>query len=145
MIGSLTCDSLPGPPIVGLWGMFERDRGNPSTPSPYCRITPSRLGTILLPFTCPNCSSSIDYSSERMREAHHDTRSGHGNYWCPTCGWRFYLNAKGIPYEGKVSETVAPSIVECITSDENGLTQVTQTKYDATRDDLMGTIAMAIS
>jgi len=118
---------LDGPSVCGFWGMFDSDFGDPNTNLPLCRITPTKVGSALLPFRCPRCDSAIDFSDSKRLEHYHDTRlTSNGkkrdNYWCPTCGNRFLINFVGRPLEGKLdSSGVAPSTVECITVGSDGL------------------------
>lgn len=119
---------LPGPTVCGFHGMFESDYGDPSSPKPYPRVTPSKVGSALLPFHCPCCDAVIDFSDSERREQFHDTRddaddSGkpRDNYWCPCCGQRFLLNLKGKPFKGNIDEHVAPAEVETIAVGEDGM------------------------
>lgn len=124
----MTHDSpyLPGPPVVGFWGLFENDFGSSSTPVPYCTVAPTKIGSALLPFHCPHCRAVVDFSDPRRREMFHDTRrwtSWRGlkkgtvknrHYWCPSCGARFFLDLAGTPLVGPLAPgTVAPSRVTC--------------------------------
>lgn len=124
----MSSEYLPGTPVIGFHGLFEEDYGDPQTPKPYCRVTPSRSGSTLLPFSCPRCHSSIDFSDSKNREAHHDTRSLNGkrqnNHFCPHCGLRFYLNEKGKEYNGALSSGVAPSTADCVVLGEDGNVEV---------------------
>jgi hypothetical protein len=116
---------IPGPTVCGFHGMFERDFGDDTTPKPYARVTPSRVGGALLPFHCPSCEAVVDFSDPARREHHHDSRetaSGkNDNYWCPSCSHRFYLNTKGKPFKGTIDEHVAPAEVETIAVGEDGM------------------------
>ena len=118
---------LAGPTICGLWGMFEDNFGLSSTPTPYARVTPSRVGDALLPFHCPGCGGVIDFSDAARREAFHDTRSGHDNYWCPRCGARFEINDAAAAASGAVTigaDGAATSIVEQVDRGRDGLLNV---------------------
>jgi len=97
---------LPGVPLCGFFGLFERDYGDPSTDPARCVIAPSRFGSVLLPFRCPRCSREIDFSDPARRADYRDARPGRGNYWCPTCGLRFQLDS-----HGKQVSASAPAIV----------------------------------
>ncbi len=132
---------LKGPSVVGFWGMFESDFGDPKTNSPYCRITPSSLGGVALPFRCPRCNEVLDqFSDSKTREKYHDTRevtakTGDGrtalvrrnNYWCPYCGYRFYLSSTPMQLTTPLPPgAVAPSSVECF--DDRGAHEGTRTQ-----------------
>lgn len=91
---------LPGRSVLGFWGLKEADYGCPDTPAPYDRVVPPSSGV----FPCSHCKHQIDFANPRRREHYHDTRvvevplAGgrrawvqRNNYWCPWCGWRFYL------------------------------------------------------
>ena len=117
---------LPGPAVCGLHGMFEENFGDPATSIPYCRVTPSRIGSSLLPFHCPRCKTAIDFSDAAKRECYHDTRdldrgAKRDNYWCPNCGLRFLLNLKGRTFDGDLDDGVASSVVECVTVGHDGM------------------------
>lgn len=112
---------LDGPSVCGFWGMFESDFGDPQTESPYCRITPSRVGSALMPFHCPRCKSVVDFTDPQRREDYHDTRKTLDNYWCPRCGYRFRLNLVGKPFKDRLSGGVASAVVESISIGSDGL------------------------
>jgi hypothetical protein len=115
---------LPGPTVCGFHGMFEADYGTPST-EPMPRVTPSRVGSALLPFHCPSCEAVVDFSDPTRRERHHDTREtasgARDNYWCPACSSRFLLNTKGKPFKGSIDEHVAPAEIETIAVGADGM------------------------
>ena len=119
---------LPGPTVCGFHGMFEADYGTPSS-EPMPRVTPSKVGSALLPFHCPCCDEVIDFSDPESRERYHDTRAIEGgkqrdNYWCPCCQQRFLLNLKGKPFKGSIDEDhVAPAEVETIAVGEDGMVE----------------------
>ncbi len=124
---------LPGPSVCGLYGYFEEDFGDPDTRSPYARITPSRIGAALLPFHCPRCKQVVDFSTPEQREHYHDTRVLDGkkrdNYFCPSCGNRFFLNMAGQPLNGRVGrDNGTPSIVEELVVGSNGTISIKKTK-----------------
>jgi hypothetical protein len=120
-----TSTYLPGPTVCGFHGLFEGDYGDPSTPTPYPRVTPSKAGSVLLPFHCPECDFVIDFSDRDGREHYHDTRETkrgkRDNYWCPSCGARFLLNLNGKPFEGTLTNGIAPAEVETIAVGEDGM------------------------
>jgi hypothetical protein len=125
---------LAGPTVCGLWSAFEQDFGDPNTDLPLCRVTPSRLGTTLLPFRCPRCSRPIDFSDSKTRESYHDKRVVDGkqrdNHWCPSCGARFTLNLKGQPYTG-AANGIAPATVECVVVGADGFTDIMRKTHGA--------------
>jgi hypothetical protein len=131
--------------------MFESDFGHPSN-GPMPRVTPSRLGSAMLPFYCPSCNAAIDFSNPERREHFHDTRIIAGkqrnNHWCPACGNRFVLNMKGQTFDGKLDNGVAKSIVEQITIGEDGLVDLkrsvmgTTSIFGSFRDYVVGVDAL---
>lgn len=116
---------LPGPPVAGFYGFFEADFGDPDSPTPYPRVTPTRICDAVLPFRCPRCKGKIDFTSPERREHYHDTRPQHDNHHCPACGMRFFLNP-GQPWSGgKLDEKgCAPSTVEYVSRKPSGLLEV---------------------
>jgi hypothetical protein len=89
---------LPGTPILGFHGLFEADYGDPNTKEPYVRVTPSKLGSLLLPFKCPECKQvNYEFSDARRRAMYKDPRPGRTNHWCPMCKVRFCLVEEGMP------------------------------------------------
>lgn len=120
---------LQGPAVCGFFGAFEEDYGTPQS-SALPRVTPTRVGSALLPFNCPSCDSKIDFSDRKRLESYHDTRVlgtvKKDNYWCPTCDARFVLNKKGIALNGPVSNDIAPSVVESVVLGDDGLVSVTR-------------------
>jgi hypothetical protein len=129
---------LSGPSVCGFYGAFESDYGDDSTPRPYARVTPTRVGSALLPFNCPSCDSKIDFSDAKRRESYHDTRVlgtvKKDNYWCPNCDARFVLNKKGITLNGPVSNDVAPSVVENVVLGDDGLVSITRKNNSAKKN-----------
>lgn len=125
---------LSGPPLVGLYGMFDADYGDPDSPRPYPRVTPSRAGALMLPFRCPRCPATVDFSDPARREDYHDTRPLPGgarrdNYFCPRCGVRFTLNDRGQPMKGKLAtDGAAPSVVETIAVGADGKLSLRRTE-----------------
>jgi len=113
---------LDGPPLCGLYGFFEADFGAPDSPKPYPRVTPSRVGGLLLPFRCPCCPATIDFSDPKNRADYCDPRPLRGNHYCPRCGARFLLNTDGQPLDGELAtDGAAPSMVETVGFDDRGL------------------------
>jgi hypothetical protein len=120
---------LSGPSICGFFGLFEADYGDPSTPYPYCRVTPSRIGSALLPFKCPRCEKAVDFTNPDTRECYHDTRKigtkQRNNYYCPCCGCRFFLNLSGMPFKGDLDVLgCATSAVETIEKSPEGFVDI---------------------
>lgn len=124
---------LKGPSVLGFFSFCENDFGNPN--SPPCRITPSCVGSAILPFECPCCHKTIDFTDAQKRAECRDPRAGKTNYFCPSCGLRFYL---GNPraFAGTIDvRGVAPSLVECVTkgADGPGLQRSEQGDWSGTR------------
>jgi len=106
---------LSGPEVCGFYGMFETNFGDPETPAPYARVTPSCVAGVLLPFSCPNCKTVLSqFSDPKTREHYHDDRDGRDNFWCPTCDVRFNLRLQGMPLPKNAAlvDGAAPSLVE---------------------------------
>lgn len=104
---------ISGPTLCGFWGMFEEDYGTP-TGDILPIITPSFVGSSLLPFRCPGCKTvAQELVCPKTREYFHDRRMGRDNYWCPNCGLRFRLNLQGSPLscDLKSGAMVGPSRV----------------------------------
>jgi hypothetical protein len=113
---------LSGPALCGLYGMFEEDFGDPESPRPYPRVTPTRLGGVLMPFRCPRCPATVDFSNPETREHYRDPRPSRNNHFCPRCGVRFTLNTDGQALVGKIADDgAAPSTVETISVGSDGL------------------------
>jgi hypothetical protein len=104
---------LPGPVLLGFAEAFEEAYGDPATPRPYPRITPSRIGPVLLPFSCPHCaavrSETVDPSHRR---AYQDAARRFS--WCPACRGRYVVNGAGMPLPEALpaGATCAPARVE---------------------------------
>lgn len=113
---------LPGPTVCGFHGLFEENFGDPATQEPYCRVTPSVVAGIMLPFRCPRCKEvRTEFSDPKMREQYHDNRPGRDNHWCDDCGLRFRLRLSGITAPKKLSiyDGAAPSLVEKFTDSDD--------------------------
>lgn len=117
---------LSGIPVVGFVGLFEARYGDPDTPRPYCRVTPSRVGSAILPFRCPRCRAAIDFTDPAVRDAHRDARDpGRVNHFCPRCGLRFYLHEGGAAPPSCVDDGgAAPAIVERVVRCPDGGTDI---------------------
>jgi hypothetical protein len=87
---------IPGAVLVGFAELFDRAYGDPRTPRPYPRVTPSRLGGTLLPFPCPHCRAVRDVVVDpRRRDFYHDAARDFS--WCPACRGRYVIDRKGMP------------------------------------------------
>lgn len=119
---------IPGPVLVGFGEIFDRSFGNPKTEKPYPKVTPSKIGDVLLPFLCPHCGS--------VRSAVIDKKTRLGYWdkerdfsWCPACQGRYVINPDGAPLEEPLEPgaTHAPALVErngetrVLRLDDNGL------------------------
>jgi hypothetical protein len=105
-------------------------------------VTPSRVGALLLPFHCPGCSTTIDFSDPAQRDHYKDPRPLRSNHHCPRCGARFHLNTDGQALDGKLSKSgAAPSVVETIAIGADGLVKL-ERRYvhpgSATEEYLLG-------
>lgn len=116
---------LEGRPIIGFWSLFSNDYGDENVVHVTHRITPSRAGNTLLPFHCPRCEKVLDFSNIKEREEHRDDRLGQGNYFCPYCGFKFYLNLSGSEVSKGIDKGGAfPSIVESLGKTKDGLVEI---------------------
>ena len=104
---------LSGPVLVGFADVFDRAFGNPNTPRPYPKVTPSSVGGVLLPFPCPHCEAVCP------SVIHPKTRVGYWDKqrdfsWCPACKGRYCINPKGQALVGELpaGATHAPALVE---------------------------------
>ena len=104
---------IPGPVLVGFSEFFDRSYGDPRTPRPYPKVTPSCVGGVLLPFPCPHCSA--------VRSAVIDPKKRLGYFdkerdfsWCPSCQGRYEIIPEGQPLIGTLpaGATHAPALVE---------------------------------
>jgi len=104
---------IPGPVLVGFSEFFDRSYGDPRTPRPYPKVTPSCVGGVLLPFPCPHCSA--------VRSAVIDPKTRLGYFdkerdfsWCPSCRGRYEIIPEGQPLIGALpaGATHAPALVE---------------------------------
>ena len=99
--------------LIGFSELFEGAYGNPNTPQPYPKVTPSRVGPTLLPFPCPHCGQvRAVLTQPRKREGYSDAERGFS--WCPACGGRYVLDAAGQPLAKPLpaDATYAPATVE---------------------------------
>jgi hypothetical protein len=108
---------LPGRVLVGFGMLFERSYGNPGTPTQadgsYPKVTPTRLGALLLPFPCPHCEAVRPVVVHpRKRQGYQDAERGFS--WCPACSGRYVLDAEGTPLASPLpaGATHAPALVE---------------------------------
>jgi hypothetical protein len=104
---------ISGPVLLGFSTLFDSAWGSPLTPKPYPKVTPSRVGDVLLPFACPWCkevrSAVID---RKTRLGYHDKERDFS--WCPSCRGRYVINPKGQPLSSSLpaGATHAPALVE---------------------------------
>lgn len=90
-----SCDLLPGPPLLGFALIFDEAYGKPSLLS-YPRVTPSRIGDILLPFPCVHCGAvRSETINPKKRDGYRDKYRGFS--FCPSCQGRYILNLAGTP------------------------------------------------
>lgn len=82
---------IEGPVLLGFAELFDEAWGKPSA-EPYPRLTPSRVGPVLLPFECPHCGVVNDpQQAEHYRDPEREFS------WCPSCRRRYVLNGQGTP------------------------------------------------
>ena len=91
---------IAGTALLGFAEMFDGAYGDPDTLKPYPRVTPSKVGPVLLPFPCPKCGKPLDVDGLKGYTAR-------GFSWCPGCRGRFVLNREGSP----LAETLAPGAI----------------------------------
>lgn len=85
---------IRGPVLIGFMEAFSEASGRDDTPRPYVKVTPSRVGPILLPFKCPHCSAvRAEVVDARKRNAYRDNERGFS--WCPACRMRYVINPTG--------------------------------------------------
>jgi hypothetical protein len=104
---------LPGPILIGFGDLFDRSYGDPRTPRPYPKVTPSRIGSVLLPFPCPHC--------DEVRPQVVDVKTrlgwwdkGRDFSWCPSCRKRFIVEPQGMELKKALppGATHAPALIE---------------------------------
>lgn len=104
---------IPGPVLIGFSELFDRAHGDPKTERPYPKVTPSRMGSVLLPFACPHCGEvRSEVVDPRRREHYYDRDRDFG--WCPACRKRYVIDFKGTPLVASISAgaVAAPALVE---------------------------------
>ena len=104
---------LPGSVLVGFAGAFDKAYGDPRTPRPYPKVTPSQVGGVLLPFECPHCSAVRSAVIDpRTRLGYYDKERGFS--WCPACDKRYVIESKGQPLKKPLLPDAmhAPALVE---------------------------------
>lgn len=104
---------LTGPTLLGFSEMFDSAYGNPRTPRPYPKVTPARVGGVLLPFPCPHCGAAkSDVVDPKKRHHYRDEHRGHS--WCPGCRGRYVIDYRGAPLAKPLpaGATSAPARVE---------------------------------
>ena len=105
---------LPGRPLLGFYGLFEEDYGDEATAREAIVVTPSKVGSALLPFRCPKCQEvPQELACPVTREHYRDPRPGGGHH-CPRCGCRFQIDLRGTPLTSTLpaGAKVGPSLVE---------------------------------
>lgn len=103
---------IPGPVLIGFAELFDTAYGDPKTPRPYPRVTPSRVGASLLPFPCPHCGEvRAEPVHPKKGEGYRDRERGYS--WCPACRGRYVVNRSGGPLVGHLvpGATCAPALV----------------------------------
>lgn len=103
---------IGGPVLVGFNYLFDRDRGMPSA-KPYPKVTPSKIGSTLLPFACVHCGEvKTAVIDAKTRLGYYDRDRGFS--WCPSCQGRYVINDKGTELVGALppGATHAPALVE---------------------------------
>jgi len=104
---------IPGPVLVGFSELFDEAHGRSNTPRPYPKVTPSKIGDVLLPFSCPHChqvrSAVVD---RRTRLGYRDADRDFS--WCPACRGRYVINPEGTPLVKALPAGAigAPALVE---------------------------------
>lgn len=104
---------IPGPVLLGFATMFDQSYGDPKTPRPYPKVTPSCVGGVLLPFKCPHCSAVRSVVIDpKTRLGYRDTERGFS--WCPACTKRYDICLEGTPLKKPLpaGATHAPALVE---------------------------------
>jgi hypothetical protein len=104
---------IPGPVLIGFAELFDRAHGDPRTERPYARVTPSCVGSSLLPFPCPYCGAVRPELVDRKKWVNYHDRE-RGFSWCPSCLKRFVIDYKGTPLKKSLpaGAIAAPALVE---------------------------------
>lgn len=91
---------IRGAPLLGFHGVFDGDYGSPSTPRPYPRVKPARVGGKLLPFRCPHCDKPApEHVGARARDYLDPVR---GHSYCVGCRGRFVIDRRGRTVVGQI-------------------------------------------
>jgi len=104
---------ISGPVLLGFASVFDAAYGNPKTPRPYPRVTPSHVGGVLLPFPCPHCGAVRKEPVDRKKaDGYRDKERGFA--WCPACRGRYVMNRDGVALVGALPKgaDAAPAFVE---------------------------------
>jgi hypothetical protein len=108
---------LHGPALVGFNEMFDSAHGDPKTPrikgGSYLKVTPAKVGNVLLPFACPYCGAIKNEAVDpKKRKLYFDPERGFS--WCPACRKRYVLDLRGRDLDKALSKgaTYAPALVE---------------------------------
>lgn len=99
---------LQGPVLLGFADAFDATYGDPLTPTPYPCVTPSTVGTVLLPFACPRCGVALNVAGLILYRD-----PSRGFRWCPKCQGRFTLDLEGSPLATSLpaGSIMAPSLI----------------------------------
>jgi hypothetical protein len=114
--------------LVGFAQIFDSTYGDANTPWPYLVVTPSAVGSAILPFHCPHCGTVCDELVDpNKREHYYDKLRKFSWCPCPDCRGRFFVDRKGTPLATALpaGATVAPSKVERKGGGANGIDVVT--------------------
>lgn len=103
---------LSGPVLIGFGTIFDEACGDPMTPRPYPRVTPSVIAGTLLPFPCPHCGCvRKQVIDAKTRLGYYDAERDFS--WCPACRKRYVIDSKGTPLVDDLpaGATHAPALV----------------------------------
>lgn len=104
---------IRGKPLLGFAEIFDGAWGDPRTDRPYVHVTPSRIGEVLLPFSCPHCAEVRSEAVDPRRRGRYADKE-RGFSFCPACLGRYVLHAVGMVLMGELpaGATSAPARVE---------------------------------
>lgn len=118
---------IPGPVLIGFNELFEQSFGDPTTPTPYLKVKPAKVGGALLPFPCVHCGEvRAELVHPHKHRGYRDPSRGFS--WCPACKKRFIIDYNGAPLSDSVpaGSDSAPALVE----DGNGKIAVVEAPKD---------------